>query len=362
MNRLMVRIVRHSIILACLLCVFCVRAQVTKRALFLGNSYTQVNNLPQLVANVAASTGNTLIYDMNAPGGYYLAQHLTNSTSLAKIAAGNWNYVVLQDQSMALAYPSTYRNMLLYSLRLDSTIKAQNLCAQTVFYGTWGRKNGDTYLCTPPECPVDTWITRTYYQMDSTIGSHYHVFADSAKAAMSPVGAVWRYIRQNHPSIELFDPDESHPSLAGSYAAACSFYAVLFRMNPALVTYNPGILPTEASAIRQAAKLIVYDQLPAWNIGIYDSLLNSSCLPLGVNETTANTAWRVYPNPVKNLLHIELPANAPKDKVSLYNALGLLIKEAEVQGTDVMSVDELPAGLYLVKAQNSGRSWKILKE
>jgi hypothetical protein len=87
-----------------ILCSITLFGQQTKRVLFLGNSYTYANDLPQLLADIANSTGKTLIFDMNAPGGYYLGEHLTNPTSLAKIASGNWDNVVLQEQSMALAY------------------------------------------------------------------------------------------------------------------------------------------------------------------------------------------------------------------------------------------------------------------
>jgi hypothetical protein len=39
--------------------------------------------------------------------------------------------------------------------------------------------------------------------------------AETNDAIVAPVGAVWNYIRQNHPEIELYNPDESHPSLIG---------------------------------------------------------------------------------------------------------------------------------------------------
>ncbi|MDA0199222.1 MAG: hypothetical protein OT643_10645 [Bacteroidetes bacterium] len=58
---------------------------LTKKALFLGNSYTYVNNLPQLIANAAASAGDSLIFDNNTPGGYTLQGHTTNVSSLEKI-------------------------------------------------------------------------------------------------------------------------------------------------------------------------------------------------------------------------------------------------------------------------------------
>jgi hypothetical protein len=345
----------------CILCSVTLFAQQTKRVLFLGNSYTYANDLPQLLAAIANSTGKTLIFDMNAPGGYYIAQHVTNPTSLAKVASGNWDNVVLQDQSMALAYPSTYMNFIAYSVQLDSIIKVHNPCAQTMFYSTWGRRPGDTYLCSPPECPVDTWITRTYYEMDSTITAHYKVFADSVKASMTPVGAAWRYIRQNYPSIELFEPDESHPSLAGSYAAACCFYATVFRSDPTFITFDSGLSVADATNIKYAVKQTVYDHLSDWNVGPYDYLLDDSCLVLGVDETIANEYWRVFPNPVTDILSVKFSGNKAKHKVYIYNMLGVLMKEMELEQTATICFDEFASGWYIIQS-DGGQPVRIVKK
>jgi hypothetical protein len=280
---------------------------------------------------------------------------------LAKIASGNWDNVVLQDQSMALAYPSTYMNFVSYSVQLDSIIKVHNPCAQTMFYSTWGRRSGDTYLCTPPECTVDTWITRTYYEMDSTITSHYKVFADSVKASMTPVGAVWRYIRQNYPSIELFQPDESHPSLAGSYAAACCFYATVFRSDPTFITFNPGISVTDVTGIKYAVKQVVYDHLSDWNVGPYDDLLNDSCLVLGVDENSTDDYWSVFPNPVTDVLHVQFSGNNAKNKLYIYNMLGVMMKEMEIEQTATICFDEFSNGLYIIKSDGQ-HTVRILKK
>ena len=53
----------------------------TKRVLFIGNSYTSVNNLPQTIASVASSVGDNLIFDSNTPGGYRFMDHATNPTT-----------------------------------------------------------------------------------------------------------------------------------------------------------------------------------------------------------------------------------------------------------------------------------------
>lgn len=88
---------------------------------------------------------------------------------------------------------------------------------------TWGRKNGDALNC--PIIPVMC----TYEGMDTTIKRDYLTIADWYRMEVSPVSVVWKYLRYNHPTINLYQADESHPSAEGSYAAACCFYATIFK-------------------------------------------------------------------------------------------------------------------------------------
>lgn len=254
------------VLISLLLCLALHGQNQVKRALFLGNSYTAVNNLPQMVADAALSAGDTLIFDSNTPGGYTLEGHSTNETSLDKIKAGDWDYVVLQEQSQRPSLPieQVMTDVFPYAHILDSIITIFNPCGETVFYMTWGRKNGDASNCDvwPPVC--------TYEGMDSLLNLRYRMMADSNKAILSAVGAVWHCIRQNYPAIELYQADESHPSVAGSYAAACCFYASLFRKDPAQITFNPSLPDSDAAHIRTTAKLIIYDSLMNWHIGEYD--------------------------------------------------------------------------------------------
>ena len=199
--------------------------QQIKSVLFIGNSYTYVNDLPGLLASVAQSAGDSVIYDSNCIGGYTFQLHSTNATTLQKIAQGNFNYVVLQEQSQLPSFPisQVQSSVYPYARTLDSLITIANPCTETVFYMTWGRKNGDASNCAnwPPLC--------TYSGMDSLLRMRYEYMANTNNAFVSPVGAVWRHIRNNYPGIELYNADESHPSIAGSYAAACTFYSIIFR-------------------------------------------------------------------------------------------------------------------------------------
>lgn len=232
-------------------------AQISRKVLFLGNSYTHVNNLPQIIADAALSVNDTLIFDSHTPGGYKLLQHSTDATSQSKIAAGGWNYVVMQGQSQE---PVTNEsNFYAGAVNLKNQIKQYNPCAVPMLYMTWGRKNGDALNC--PIIPVMC----TYEGMDTTIKRDYLTIADWYRMEVSPVSVVWKYLRYNHPTINLYQADESHPSAEGSYAAACCFYATIFKKNPALITYNFGLNPADAAIIRNAAKINVYDSLSKWD-------------------------------------------------------------------------------------------------
>lgn len=241
-------------------------AQTNYKVLFLGNSYTAVNNLPQIVKDIANSTGDTLSFESSTPGGSTLQAHSTNPASLSLIGQGDYDYVVLQEQSQLPSFPlsQVQQSVFPYAQLLDSLINFYNPRAETVFYRTWGRKNGDASNCAtwPPVC--------TYAGMDSLLALRYQMMADNNEAFVSPVGEVWKYIRQHHPSIELYDSDESHPSQAGSYAAGLSFYTTFFRKDPAQVSFNYTLTSLDADFIKQAVKAVVYDSLGKWNIGNWD--------------------------------------------------------------------------------------------
>lgn len=241
-------------------------AQESKRVLFLGNSYVGVNNLPQMVSALATSAGDEITQDSNTPGGMTLQGHSTNSTSLNKIMQGNWDYVVLQEQSQMPSLPNSYvqSNVYPYAQSLSNTINQYNDCAETIFYMTWGRENGDQSNCAswPPVC--------TYEGMDDLLQLRYTNMAQQNSAILSPVAAVWRYLRTNNPEIQLYSSDESHPSLAGSYAAACAFYSVIFRKSPLVITNNYSLPNSEAEAIRFATQVVVADNFAQWFVGTYD--------------------------------------------------------------------------------------------
>jgi hypothetical protein len=240
-----------------------VSGQKKLEVLFLGNSYTYVNDLPNLITQIALSKGDTLLTDENDVGGYTLQAHSTDATSLSKINSRPWDYVILQEQSQRPAFPQSQVAVEVYPFAdsLNKYIKNNDSCTQTVFFMTWGRKNGDATNCAsyPPIC--------TYEGMQTGLRYSYLLMGQTLNAVVSPVGIVWKRVRNEGDSIELYSADESHPSLAGSYLAACTFYATLFQKSPIGASYIPaGLNAATAIHLQQYAHQVVFDSLSVWNI------------------------------------------------------------------------------------------------
>ena len=242
-------------------------AQDTTHVLFLGNSFTEVNNLPDVFFQLATKAGKIVYTDKVAPGGFTLNQHSVNTASLQKIQERHWDYVVLQEQSQIPSFiPQRETLMYPYAIALDSTIHSNFLCTRTVFFMTWAHKNGNLGL--PPG-------SDTYEAMQQRLRSGYMTIADSLDAAVAPCGWAWRYVRQNHPSIELYSSDDYHPAMEGTYLAACTFYAALFQSSAIGIGYYAGLSAGDAAILQSAASQIVLDSLLLWNTGLYDPSPNA---------------------------------------------------------------------------------------
>jgi len=111
------------------------------QVLFIGNSYVFFNSLPQTFVRLVESAGNRVHAEMVAKGGWTLGQHVASEQTMSKIASREWDYVILQEQSVMPSIP-TEREKLMYpaARALNKAISDQG--ARTVFMMTWGRRDG----------------------------------------------------------------------------------------------------------------------------------------------------------------------------------------------------------------------------
>lgn len=315
----------------------------TLKVLFLGNSYTYVNNLPQLIKDIALANGDTLLFDSNCPGGHTFNNHFNNATSLSKINAQAWDCVILQAQSQEPSFSpgQVAAQTLPYAIKLDSLIKNNNACTETVFFETWGRKNGDASNCGsyPPIC--------TYIGMQNRLRASYKLFADTTKSVMAPAGEAWRKSIAQNPSLELYSSDQSHPALEGSYLTACVFYEVLFHKSILSNTYTAGVSSINVNFLQQIAHDVVNDSLLTWNIGKYNP-----CSTTGVNTISSNNNITLYPNPAQNVLHTNTNYS-----YKIYDVLGNLCLSGDK--SNAIHIESLKSGVYFIELSSLDSTKKI---
>lgn len=335
-----------------------------KKVLFLGNSYTAVNDLPSMVKDLAEAGGHDLYVDKNTPGGYTLAfpsnGHLYNQTSLDKIAAENWDYVVLQEQSQ---YPviEYYRNNYTFpgARELDSIIELNNNCTQTMFYMTWGRKYGGQQ-CINGYCSVDFV---DYAHMQDSLATAYLWMSNDLGTPVAPAGMAWKKsIVEYGDPVDLFSGDGSHPSMAGSYLTACTFYTAIFHESPVGLSYTAGLDEDVVAHLQSVASETVFNYLDTWNIdtttvaSAFDYSQNSGTvsfanLSLNADEyfwdfgngDTDTTFSPVYVYPESGTYLVKLRASSGDCKIDTsYSTIQIIISQVDVIKDDIKTLNFYP--------------------
>ncbi len=190
------------------------------RVLFIGNSYTYFNNLPGVLSEFGTSEGSgpQIVTEMVVAGGATLKQHFEGSRAVRTIREGNWDYVVLQEQSTlgrskyingrpTINQPDTFHE---FVRLLHEEIKRSG--GKTVLMLTWARQSSPQHQAT---------LTNAYMSIGKELGVH-----------VAPVGLVWKEVNERNKDIELFMEDGSHPGPQGTYLAACVMYTTITGKSP----------------------------------------------------------------------------------------------------------------------------------
>lgn len=204
--------------------------------LFLGNSYTFVNELDQVVAALYEEAGEPIGTVRLAEAGYRFVDHV------AQLEAGGsaWDaafsapqqWVVLQEQSQIPGFPANNAERIesgAAAVELDAAVAAAG--GTTVFLMTWGRRDGDA---------DNASLYPDFSTMNALLDAGYLAYAtdaaeDGSVAYVAPVGRAFARVWASEADpldpgsafYALYQGDGSHPSPDGTWLAACVLYSTL---------------------------------------------------------------------------------------------------------------------------------------
>ena len=242
-----------------------VKGQDTVKVLFIGNSFTYFNDMPMMFDSIARSAGYKVKTQMYAPGGVSVGDtsqgtmaHMNNPVVYENIRSDHWDYVVLQDNQgrFVLDYGVFPSSSLVIQghLQIRDSVVKNNPCAKMVWFTGWGMKNG-----LPPN-------GNTGIEMIERIAANYRYLNDTAHQIIAPIGGTWKKIILMNPAFDLWSPDQTHPSVEGSFLTASLLYATIFRDFPQNSPFNSSLTTSTTSLLKQAAWETLNDSFPITNL------------------------------------------------------------------------------------------------
>lgn len=167
--------------------------------LFAGNSYTNSNGgIWNFVKEIYDSVeSDSLTVHSHTMGGATFYNHWESQVLRDQITSGAWDTIVFQEQScMPVIDPA---NTYLYGDSL-AWLTAES-GSVPVFFMTWARKNDPLML---------EGLELGYSRMGFVHNS-----------LVAPCGVAFDLIRRTNPEIDPYAGDGAHPSIHGTYLAAC---------------------------------------------------------------------------------------------------------------------------------------------
>eukprot|EP01059_Diplonema_ambulator_P010930 TRINITY_DN20946_c0_g1_i1.p1 TRINITY_DN20946_c0_g1~~TRINITY_DN20946_c0_g1_i1.p1 ORF type:complete len:330 (+),score=69.18 TRINITY_DN20946_c0_g1_i1:39-992(+) len=300
-------------------------AAQTTRVLFVGNSFTYVNDLPHQFLNVASGLGQDVYVDNSTIGGctlYYQQPQFDNRTK--ELLQEEWDYIVLQDYS---ALPTVRAARSEYMEPAVGTFAQQKKDAKIVMYLTWGYYDGNTAACPSSDTavcfPKGTLASMTnppcnqsdyYHSMVgdfpcmgySLIRGYLDMFNYGAEV-VAPCGVSWQVVRgvtsinatcraeiDQQYATPLSNPNlplptngalkdlmlyrilpgnqiDKHPNVAGQYLNALTFYATLFNSSvtgappPLMTEPDTPLTPQQLAEMQAAVDSVVLQHMDVWH-------------------------------------------------------------------------------------------------
>lgn len=211
------------------------------RVMYLGNSLTYYNDLPALVKAMAAAGGVQMEYYSSALPNVNLEDQWNNPQVELLMEKVKWDFVVMQQGPSS--QPASQVDLKKWAVTWADEIRKRQ--AKPALYMVWpfqGQKNGF-----------------------KLVAQSYRNAALASKSLLFPAGEAWEEALRADASLALYDPDQLHPTPAGSYLAALVVTHGLTGVEPKkvpaklrLATRRTFTLPeAQAAKLRQAAEKVI---------------------------------------------------------------------------------------------------------
>lgn len=263
------------------------------KVLFIGNSFVASNDLPGIFRDMAQAAGYNVTVMGHAPGGIFVGDtrqgnmaHANNPQTYDLIRQDQWDYIVVQDNQGFYSwdygwFPPVADEVNSHKKIRDSAV-ANNPCARMVLFSGWCFKNG--WQGSPP-------IFATGSDMNQRVFENYCYLNKSLNEIVTPISISWNRIIKDLPKLDLWSPDQAHPSYEGSYLAAATIFASIFKTSPEMAMFKGQLDSADARHMRKTAYQVVVDSLVPTNLNKHTLSLAYANKQLKADAGYSNYEW-----------------------------------------------------------------------
>lgn len=190
-----------------------------KSYLFIGNSFTYMNDMPDMFDEMANNAGKNVFVKSSTKGGANFEEHAQRTNMFQAISSHKWDNVIIQGHSREFIHSAAYVDSasIPHLNKILDSIYVNNPCTNVYFYMTWGYEDGyGGYE-----------YTNEFENMADTIHGGYQRVGQKYLIPVVPIGAVWKNVKLDS-RAHLYSPDKFHPNHTGSYLVASTFFSAFF--------------------------------------------------------------------------------------------------------------------------------------
>lgn len=320
------------------------------KILFLGNSFTGWNEMPNMVKSYGDSTNVEIYVDTYLLYGRSLYEISIAAALETKIKSKDWDFIVMQDSPYRIAYPDDFANSNpLYPAiqRIKHLALLNNESTKFVFFLPWAYEDGQYWV----EPDGDD-----YFEMQRKVIENTIEIGEIFELLIAPVGFAWNALIYSGNEIKLFEDDLTHPTVEGSYLAASVIFSTIFNLPVTNNSYSAEISSENASYMQNIATESVFNSSFNWDF-ITDI------------EHVENIKHEIflqnYPNPFNPATTIKytIPSNMKRQtsngktliRLDVFNILGrevaILVNDRKAPGNHsvIFDAEGLPSGVYFCR-------------
>ncbi|MBB6330642.1 hypothetical protein HNP24_001592 [Chryseobacterium sediminis] len=242
--------------------------------LFIGNSVTYFNDMPEIFKNIATSKGKNVSITTHTPGGTGFVNHVDDPALYQKIKSKNYKYVIMQPgtaESAGHSYPISVTAE--RGRKIRDSIRKYSPCSKIFLYEIpYGVPSANEY--------------NVYFTTQQKIKDSVTKMSNLMQVEMVPAGESARNYYNSSPDLALHGSyNDIHPGPKGSYLVAASMYSAIFQDHVFPSAFYNGLPQNTAENFQNIADQVFFNNPAQWNSNAFH--LHSD-FTAGINGTTVN--------------------------------------------------------------------------